>query len=73
MNKEEGSRTTKKERKATIGCFGALCKKEGKTSWRSPEKVGQVDLGFQTPRVLGIQGFGHLGFGLRMSMNDCNV
>jgi hypothetical protein len=38
--------------KATFGCFGELREKEGKTGWRSPENVGQVDLGFWTPRVL---------------------
>jgi hypothetical protein len=32
--------------KSTIGCFGAPREKEGKTGWRSPEKVDQVDLGF---------------------------
>jgi hypothetical protein len=33
-------------------CFEAPCMKEGKIGWRSPENVGQVDLGFETPRVL---------------------
>jgi hypothetical protein len=42
--------------KDSIGCFGAPREKEGKTSWRSPENVGQVDLGFWylgfwTPRL----------------------
>jgi hypothetical protein len=32
--------------KSTVRCFGAPCEKEGKTGWRSPENVGQVDLGF---------------------------
>jgi hypothetical protein len=32
--------------KTTVGCFGAPREKEGKTGWRSPENVGQVDLGF---------------------------
>jgi hypothetical protein len=27
-------------------CFGAPRRKEGKTGWRSPENMGQVDLGF---------------------------
>ena len=38
--------------KAINGCFGAPHKKEGKTGWQSHENVGQVDLGFYTPRVL---------------------
>jgi hypothetical protein len=37
---------TQKEEKSTIRCFGALCEKEGKIGWRSPENMGQVDLGF---------------------------
>ena len=32
--------------KSTIGCFGSLRDEEGKTGWRSLEKVDQVDLGF---------------------------
>jgi hypothetical protein len=35
-----------KQEKSTNGCFGAPHGKEGKTGWRSPENVGQVDLGF---------------------------
>jgi hypothetical protein len=35
-----------KQEKSTVGCFGAPREKEGKTGWRSPENVGQVDLGF---------------------------
>jgi hypothetical protein len=37
---------TQKVGKSTIGCFGTLREKEGKTGWRSPKKEGQVDLGF---------------------------
>jgi hypothetical protein len=43
---------TQKEEKSTIRCFGAPREKEGKTGWRSPENMGQIDLGFYTPRVL---------------------
>jgi hypothetical protein len=32
--------------KTTIGFFGAPHEKEGKTGWRIPENMGQVDLGF---------------------------
>jgi hypothetical protein len=35
-----------KREKATIGCYGEPCEKEGKTGWRSHENAGQVDLGF---------------------------
>ena len=37
---------TQKVGKATDGFFGTPHEKEGKTSWRSLEKEGQVDLGF---------------------------
>jgi hypothetical protein len=46
INKEDGSWTTQQEEKATDRCFGAPRRKEGKKGWRSPENVGQVDLGF---------------------------
>jgi hypothetical protein len=36
----------RKRGKFTFVCFGAPHEKEGKIGWRSPEKVGQVDLGF---------------------------
>jgi hypothetical protein len=45
-SKEDGSWTTQQVEKSTNGCFGAPHGKEGKTGWRSPENVGQVDLGF---------------------------
>jgi hypothetical protein len=32
--------------KSTVGCFGALREKEGKTGWQSPRKTSQVDLRF---------------------------
>jgi hypothetical protein len=35
-----------KRKKSTGRCFGEPRGKEGKTGWRSPENVGQVDLGF---------------------------
>jgi hypothetical protein len=35
-----------KWKKSTVGCFGAPREEEEKTGWRSPEDVGQVDLGF---------------------------
>jgi hypothetical protein len=35
-----------KWKKSTIGFFGAPRKKEGKTGWRSPENMSQVDLWF---------------------------
>jgi hypothetical protein len=46
IRKKEGSWTTQQVGKATVGCFGAPCEKEGKTGWQSPENMGQVDLGF---------------------------
>jgi hypothetical protein len=46
ISKEEGSWTCQQVEKSTVGCFGAPCEKEGKTGWRSPENMGQVDLGF---------------------------
>jgi len=36
----------RKQRKSIIGCFGSPHDEERKIGWRSPEKVGQVDLGF---------------------------
>jgi hypothetical protein len=51
INKEDGSWMTQQAKKDTNRCFGAPRKKEGKIGWRSPENVGQVDLGFR-----------HLGF-----------
>jgi hypothetical protein len=45
-NKEEGSWTTQQVEKSIVGCFGAPHEKKGKTGWRSPENMGQVDLGF---------------------------
>jgi hypothetical protein len=35
-----------KRKKATGICFGEPRGKEGKTGWRSPKNMGQVDLGF---------------------------
>jgi hypothetical protein len=35
-----------KRKNPPTGCFGAPHGKEGKTGWRSPENMGQVDLGF---------------------------
>jgi hypothetical protein len=46
ISKEDGSWMTYQAEKSTNRCFGAPRKKEGKTGWRSPENVGQVDLGF---------------------------
>jgi hypothetical protein len=46
IRKEEGSWTTQQEEKVIDGCFGAPCKKEGKTGRQSPKNMGQVDLGF---------------------------
>jgi hypothetical protein len=44
--KEDGSWTTQQAEKFINGFFGAHRGKEGKAGWRSPENVGQVDLGF---------------------------
>jgi hypothetical protein len=44
--KEDRLWTTQQAEKSTVGCFGAPREKEGKTGWRSPKNVGQVDLGF---------------------------
>jgi hypothetical protein len=46
INKEDGSRTTQQEKKFINKCFGTPHRKEGKIGWRSPEIMGQVDLGF---------------------------
>jgi hypothetical protein len=35
-----------KRKNPPIGCFGAPCEKEEKIGWKSPENMGQVDLGF---------------------------
>jgi hypothetical protein len=35
-----------KQKKSTVGCFGAPREKEGKIGWQSLENMGQVDLGF---------------------------
>jgi len=45
-SKEDRSRTTQLVEKDINMCFGAPRGKEGKTGWRSPENMGQVDLGF---------------------------
>jgi hypothetical protein len=45
INKDSGSWTTQQAKKSTGRCFGEPRGKEGKTSRRSPENVGQVDLG----------------------------
>ena len=52
ISKEDGSWTTQQAEKSIVGFFGAPREKEGNTGWRSPENMGQVDLGFETPRVL---------------------
>jgi hypothetical protein len=51
ISKKEGTWTNQLVEKDIVGCFGAPHEKEGKTGWRSLENTGQVDLGFQTPRV----------------------
>jgi hypothetical protein len=45
-DRSERKRDRGQLKKMTIGCFGAPREKEGKTGWRSPKKVDQVDLGF---------------------------
>jgi hypothetical protein len=50
--KEDGLWKNQQEEKAIDICFGESHGKEGKTGCQSPENVGQVDLGFLTPRVL---------------------
>jgi hypothetical protein len=46
ISKKYGLWTTQEVEKDIVGCFGEPCRKEGKTGWRSPENVIQVDLGF---------------------------
>jgi hypothetical protein len=36
---------TQEVEKSSIRCLGAPRDGEGKTGWRSPERMGQVDLG----------------------------
>jgi hypothetical protein len=44
--KKEGSWKTQQVEKNTNRCFRTPCRKEGGIGWRSPENMGQVDLGF---------------------------
>jgi hypothetical protein len=46
ISKEDGSWKTQQAEKAIVGFFRAPHEKEGKTGWRSPKNMGQVDLGF---------------------------
>jgi hypothetical protein len=42
----ERNRDRGKLKQMTVGFFGASHEKEGKTGWRSPKKMDQVDLRF---------------------------
>jgi hypothetical protein len=46
INKKMDRGQLNKWKNPSTECFGAPRRKEGKTGWRSPENVGQVDLGF---------------------------